>query len=464
MKDNLMGSAMEVATLAVSMTDDVARDIVVNQLTADHYTDRKRKIVFNALRDMNEEGMSVDVITLAEFLSNRGQLNEIGDIKYLGGIAQSSHTIANADTYAKLVKDAFTVKSLTAVGEELMAMALSEGTSAEKIERAESMLSNIGVANSTGPMRIHEAMGEFIDAMEERSDRDGQLIGLPTGLDDLDEKTYGLQPTDVIVIAGRPSQGKTTLAENVFSRNTIKDNKAGLFFSLEMDKVSIIERMFSSWAGVSLERIRKAELLDIEWDKLTKFIAMTEKSKAYIDDEGGLTIGEIRARARAVHRKCPLSVIVIDYLQLINGGKGETQTLRVGDISRQLKELAKELNVPVILLSQLSRSVDQRSDKRPMMSDLRDSGAIEQDADVIMFIYRDETYNPDSDSKGIAEILIRKQRKGPIGEVFARFEGHHCRFKDLNPKDPYADYDSGASGYYPAATPEAKPEDYGFAA
>lgn len=435
---------MEASLLSVSIRDEVARDIVINGLTPSHFSSTERRAVFNALKTMNDAGMVVDVITLHEHMTHRGEIASIGgDMAFLGDISRVPSSVDNTDTYVKLLKDSVVAKDLTIAGQKIIDISKGGLTSAEKLQKSESILTNLSTDTATGPVRLYDQLGEFIDIIDERNNQDGDISGVSSGLTGLDEQTNGFQDTDLIIIAGRPGQGKTVLGQNI----AIACNKVGgksLFFSLEMSSVQLIERMVAATQGIDLARLKRGDMDDDEWQKVTLFVSQVKEWESYIDDQAALTIGEICARARALHRKGELDVLIIDYLQLIKGGEGENQSLRIGDISGKLKALAKELNIPVIALSQLSRGVESRPDKRPLLSDLRDSGSIEQDADLIIFVYRDEYYNEDSQAKGLAELILRKHRSGATGEVITQFEGAKARFKDLN---AYDDDDLGASWF-----------------
>lgn len=423
--------AVEGSTLGCMLSSDEACDELLSSLTVDDFYSRPNKMIFKAISMMSQEGVSIDLITVAEYLDERGRLEEVGGLAYIGDIKRSDYVVANADSYSKILVDHRILRTLESVSSAINDIRHGKASPKDKLEKAELLLMGMGQDHSEGPITAGQAVGKLVDLLDSRVDNGEGITGQSTGFEELDKMTSGLQGGDLIIIAGRPSMGKTTLAENIASHCAFS-GKSTLFFSLEMGSEQIIQRTFCSRKRVPLSVSRQANFSDLQWSLFTEFVGEVsdDDMRMFIDDSPTMTIADIRSRSRKIHRQHGLSLIVIDYLQLINMTDGENQTLRVGNASRALKQLARELNVPVVVLSQLSRKVEERADKRPLMSDLRESGAIEQDADLILFVYRDEVYNSDTQHKGIAEILIRKQRNGPVGDVFVDFQGEYCRFKD----------------------------------
>lgn len=407
------------------------------------------QLIFRALSDLVTDEQPLDVVTVAEKLQKRDELEAIGGLAYLGSLASGTPSASNVKAYAGIVRERSVLRQMIAIGNEIADAAYNPGDqkSDQLLDRAESQV--LGIADqmqqSTEGFRgIKPILANTIERIDEIFNSDGSITGVATGFDDFDEMTSGLQPSDLIIIAGRPSMGKTTFSMNIAEHVAVSGDKPVAVFSLEMPAEQLAMRLIASLGRVELQKIRTGQLTDADWPRITSAVTLLEqKNSIYIDDTAGLSPTEVRARARRVKREHGLGLIVIDYLQLmqIKGGTGENRTAEISEISRSLKSLAKELEVPVIALSQLNRSLEQRPDKRPISSDLRESGAIEQDADLIVFIYRDEVYNPDSPDKGTAEILIRKQRNGPIGSCRVSFLGQYTRFENYTP-----DYYSGDMG------------------
>lgn len=415
---------------------------------ADFYR-HDHQLIFRALSDLVTDEQPLDVVTVAEKLQKRDELEPIGGIAYLGSLASGTPSASNVKAYASIVRERSVLRQMIAIGNEIADAAYNPGDqkSDQLLDRAESQV--LGIADqmqqsSDGFRGIKPILANTIERIDEIFNSDGSITGIPTGFDDFDEMTSGLQPADLVIIAGRPSMGKTTFSMNIAEHVAVSGDKPVAVFSMEMPAEQLAMRLIASLGRVELQKIRTGALTDADWPRITSAVTLLEqKNSIFIDDSAGLSPTEVRARARRVKREHGLGLIVIDYLQLmqIKGGTGENRTAEISEISRSLKSLAKELEVPVIALSQLNRSLEQRPDKRPIMSDLRESGAIEQDADLIVFIYRDEVYNPESPDKGTAEILIRKQRNGPIGSCRVSFLGQYTRFENYTP-----DYYSGDMG------------------
>jgi replicative DNA helicase len=415
-------------------------DLVVE---IDFYRADHRKI-FKAITRLAGEAKPLDVVTLSEELEKLGELEQCGGLVYLGELANKTPSATNIRSYAEIVRERAVLRNLISISGEIADSAFNtEGrSSADLLDEAERkvFLISEGRSKEGGPQFVNAIMQKTLDRIDELFHSDGQITGITTGFRDLDEKTSGLQKSDLVIVAARPSMGKTAFAMNLVENAIMKSGKPVLVFSMEMPADSILMRMLSSIGRIDQTKIRSGQLEEDDWPRLTSAVSLLRDKPLYIDDTAGLSPTEVRSRARRVARenKGQIGLIMIDYLQLMRvPGMTEGRTAEISEISRSLKALAKELECPVVALSQLNRSLEQRPNKRPVNSDLRESGAIEQDADVIMFIYRDEYYNEDSPDKGIAEIIIGKQRNGPTGSLKLAFQGKYTKFDDL----AHVDYD-----------------------
>ena len=404
---------------------------------ADFYRTEHR-ILFRAIFNLASKNQPFDVVTLLDTLTSNQELDDAGGEAYLFELANNTPSVANVSAYADIVREKSVQRQLISVATAIADSAYNPGARdvPELLDFAERKVFAIAeqTAGDGGPEVIKSILVRTVEKIDALYHSGDAITGVSTGLADLDEMTSGLQPSDLIIMAGRPSMGKTTLAMNIAEHVAIKTTKPVLVFSMEMPADSLAMRMMSSLGRIDQHRIRTGKLEDDDWPRVTSAVHMLSEAPLFIDDSPALSPAEMRARARRVMKEHgQLGLIVVDYLQLMKvaGFKAENRTAEISEISRSLKSLAKELNVPVIALSQLNRSLEQRQDKRPVMSDLRESGAIEQDADLICFIYRDEVYNEDSPDKGCAEIIIAKQRNGPIGRVRVAFLGKYTRFEDL---------------------------------
>ncbi len=389
-----------------------------------------------------DENKPADVVTVAEALESLNRLDDVGGLAYLAALAQNTPSAANIRRYAEIVRERSVLRRLVEVGGEISTAAFNpNGRSAiEILDEAEKKVFDIkeaGAKATQGFLPLQPLLKEVVTRIDELYNRDNpsEVTGVPTGYGDLDTKTSGLQPGDLIIVAGRPSMGKTAFSLNIAENVALDSNLPVAVFSMEMGASQLVMRMLGSVGRLDQHKLRTGRITDDDWPRLTHALGSLNEAKMFIDETPGLTAMEVRARARRLARQCEggqLGLIVLDYLQLMSGnGQGENRATEISEISRSLKSLAKELKVPVIALSQLNRSLEQRPNKRPVMSDLRESGAIEQDADVILFIYRDEVYNPDTPDKGTAEIIIGKQRNGPIGTVRLTFLGEYTRFESF---------------------------------
>ncbi|MCG6900062.1 MAG: replicative DNA helicase [Gammaproteobacteria bacterium] len=426
----------EQAVLGGLMLDNSTWDTVADHVTEEDFYRRDHRLIFRAIAELAEKNQPLDAVTLSEWLEHNNLLDEVGGLPALGLLAQNTPSAANIKAYADIVRDKSVVRQLISVGNRVAGSAYeAEGrNTSELLNEAEKLVFDIaeqGNRGKRGFKSIRTLLTAAVDRIDMLSQQDNPLTGVSTGFTDIDEMTAGLQPSDLIIVAGRPSMGKTTLAVNFAENAAIKHQVPVAIFSMEMPGESLALRMMSSLGHIDQHKIRTGKLDDDDWPRLTSAVSLLDTAPIFIDDTPALTPMEMRARARRLKREHNISLIVIDYLQLMTiGNTRENRTTEISEISRNLKALAKELNVPVIALSQLNRSLEQRSDRRPVMSDLRESGAIEQDADVIMFIYRDEVYNEESPHKGLAEIIIGKQRNGPIGTRLLTFRGQFTRFEN----------------------------------
>ena len=427
----------EQSVLGGLLLDNERWDSISGKVVDKDFYSRPHRLIFAAIKVILENNQPLDLITLSEHLEQREELESVGGFAYLADLAKNTPSAANINAYADIVCERALVRNLIGIANEIADAGYDpQGrSSADLLDMAESKVFAIAEERTTeseGPQSVDNILEKTLERIEElyKSPQDG-VTGVNTGFADLNKKTAGLQGSDLIIVAARPSMGKTTFAMNLCENAAMDQEKPVLIFSLEMPAEQLMMRMLASLSRVDQTKIRTGQLDDEDWARISSTMGiLMQKKNMYIDDSSGLTPTDLRSRARRVARETGgLSMIMVDYLQLMRvPGLQDNRTLEISEISRSLKALAKELNVPVVALSQLNRSLEQRADKRPINSDLRESGAIEQDADLIMFIYRDEVYHPDSALKGIAEIIIGKQRNGPIGSVRLTFQGQFSRF------------------------------------
>ena len=410
----------------------------MEMLTSDDFYHKQYGILFDAMIELYSKGLPVDLITLQNKLKEKEVPEEISSLSYVKELLDAVPTSANIKYYAKIVKDNSMRRRLIRLNEEIENECYAGRESVDKVmdmteKKVFDLLSTRGGGGDYVPIR--QVVMNALEKIENAAKTSGTVTGIPTGFIDLDYRTAGLQPSDLILIAARPSMGKTAFVLNIAQYMAFKKNKAVAIFSLEMPKEQLVNRLFSLESQVDAQSLRTGNMKDSDWEKLIEGAGVIGQSKLIIDDTPGISISELRSKCRKYKLEHGLDIIIIDYLQLMTGSVGKSSESRqqeVSDISRQLKGLARELNVPVVSLSQLSRAVENRPDKRPMLSDLRESGAIEQDADVVMFIYRDEYYNKDSEFKKQAEIIIAKQRNGPVGTVNLAWLGEYTKFANLS--------------------------------
>ena len=437
----------EQSVLGGLMLDNQSWDQVADRVAEIDFYRREHQLIFRAIEVLADQSRPFDVITLSEEIQRHGELEKVGGLAYLGNLAKDTPSAANIRAYADIVRERSVMRQLIHVGNEIADSGFRpEGRdSSELLDAAETKVFEIaekGAKGKGGFEGIKSLLTQAVDKIETLFAQDEPITGLSTGFADLDKMTSGLQPADLVIVAGRPSMGKTTFAMNVAENVALLSKKPVAVFSMEMPGEALAMRMMSSLGRINQTRVRTGKLEDDEWPRLTSAVSMLAETRFFIDDTPALSPLEVRARARRLMREHgELGLIMLDYLQLMQvPGMGDNRTNEISTISRSLKALAKELNVPVIALSQLNRSLEQRTNKRPIMSDLRESGAIEQDADLVIFIYRDEVYNEDSPDKGTAEIIIGKQRNGPIGSVRLTFLGEYTKFENYA-HDVYGDSD-----------------------
>src|SRR5438128_5378677 len=431
----------EQSVLGGLLLENPAADRIGDILGADDFYSDAHRVVFNAIMSLIADNKPADVVTVGEMLSSLKKLDYVGGMTYLGALVENVPTAANIRRYAEIVRERAILRRLAAAGGEIAEAAYHPmGRSVREIlDHAETKVFEIaehGARGQQGFQEIRPLLTQVVERIEFLYNRDNpsDVTGIATGFTDLDRMTSGLQEGDLIVVAGRPSMGKTSLALNIGEHIALTAKMPVAIFSMEMGATQLAMRLMGSVGRLDQHKIRTGRLTNDDWERLSAALGRLNDAPIHIDETPALNALELRARARRLSRQYGgrLGAIVVDYLQLMEAtGEGENRATEISEISRSLKALAKELKVPVIALSQLNRSLEQRPNKRPVMSDLRESGAIEQDADVILFIYRDEVYNEESQDKGVAEIIIGKQRNGPIGTVRLAFLGEHTRFENL---------------------------------
>ena len=419
------------------MLDDHSWFDLVELIKPSDFYRTQHQIIFEAMMLIENKDQPLDAVTLSEELQNQGQLEKVGGVGYLADITDSTPGATNVLAWARIVRERSILRQLIGAANNIADAAFNpDGRESDLLlELAEQSVFQISENrfNDGGPEKIGPALLQSaVEKVQFLFANKGSITGVPSGFKDLDKKTTGFQDSDLVIVAGRPSMGKSALAIN-FVEHAIMSDRSALVFSLEMPSEQIVMRLLSSLGRIDQNRLRTGELLDEDWTRFTGAVSQLRDKKLYIDDTAALTPADLRSRARRVDREAGgLDLIVVDYLQLMRTtNNGENRAVEISEISRALKALAKEMDCPVIALSQLNRQLESRPDKRPMMSDLRESGAIEQDADVILFIYRDEVYDENSVDQGIAELIIGKQRNGPIGKVRVSYIGHLTKFEDL---------------------------------
>lgn len=429
----------EQSVLGGLMLDNDAWFGVAELVGAGDFYRPAHQIIFEAMADLAADDQPLDAVTVSERLSSKGLIEKCGGHPYLAELAESTPGASNLLAYARIVRENSTLRSLIGAGQRIADSGFSpDGRRVDElVDAAEQEVFRIseGRLKEGGPQKLPGLLNAAVQRIEELFKTRNPITGIPTGFDDLDKKTAGLQKSDLIIVAGRPSMGKTSFALNLVEHAIMATDGAVLFFSLEMPAEQLVMRLLSSLGRIDQTRMRTGDMHEDDWPRFTSAVSQLKDRNFFIDDTPAITPNEMRNRARRVARESgDLGMIVVDYLQLMRGsGNPENRTNEISEISRSLKAIAKEMKCPVIALSQLNRSLEQRTDKRPVMADLRESGAIEQDADVILFVYRDEVYHPESPDKGTAEIIIGKQRNGPIGAIRLAFIGPLTKFENLAP-------------------------------
>ena len=424
----------EQSVIGSMLMDKEAITIAGEQINGDDFYGKQYGILFDAMVELNDEGKPVDLVTLQQRLKEKSVPPEIYSLEYIRDVMAAVPTSANVKYYAKIVAEKSVLRKLIRVNEEIANSCYAQNDTLEAIlETSEKNIFDIVQnRNNSDFVPIRQVVMNAMNMIEEASKHHGAVTGIATGFLDLDYKTAGMQPSDLILIAARPSMGKTAFVLNIAQHVALHEDKAVAIFSLEMSKEQLVNRLLSLESKVNSQSIRTGNMKDDEWERLIEGADAIGKSKLLIDDTPGISFGELRSKCRKFKLEYNLEMVIIDYLQLMTGSaKNESRQQEISEISRSLKALARELHVPVIALSQLSRAVEQRPDHRPMLSDLRESGAIEQDADVVMFIYRDDYYNKDSERKNVAEIIIAKQRNGAIGTINLAWLPDYTQFANL---------------------------------
>ena len=425
----------ETSVLGAVLLENEALNRVLEILKEDDFYRNAHRRIFSAILHLYEHSDPVDLITLSEVLKTRGELDDVGGVEYLNSLVNGVPTAANISYYAKIIKEKALLRKLINRTTEIVSQSYSiSGDVDEFIDQAERTIFEISedrVRPSFYP--IKDLIKSSFKTIERLYEKRQLITGVPTGFQRLDELTSGLQPSDLIIIAGRPSMGKTALALNIAQNASVQASIPAAIFSLEMSKEQLALRMLCSEAKVDAHRLRGGFLSESDWPKLTRAAGSLSEAPLFIDDTPGLSALEMRAKTRRLKIEHNLGLVIVDYLQLMRGrARADSREQEISDISRSLKALAKELSIPVIALSQLNRRVEERGDKRPQLSDLRESGAIEQDADVILFLYREEVYNKSEENRGKAELIIGKQRNGPTDKVDLAFLDKYTRFENLS--------------------------------
>lgn len=433
----------EQAVLGGLLLSSSAWDEVADIVTEGDFYREDHRLIFRAISELNDAHKPCDAVTVTEWFESHGKVDAIDGGAYVSSLAAGTPSAANVAAYAEIVREKSILRQLIDIGAKITSGAFSSDgrNSKDLLEEAERLVFAIadrGARAGSGFVAVQEVIKQALERLQDLAEHEGEITGLATGFKDFDRKTAGLQRSDLIVVAGRPSMGKTTFAMNIAEHAAIKHGVPVAVFSMEMSSLQLVMRLFSSLGQLEQGKLRTGSLEDTDWPKLTSAMHLLGKSRIFIDETPALSPADLRARARRLKREHEIGLIVVDYLQLMAvPGTRENRATEIAEISRSLKALAKELNVPVVALSQLNRALEQRPNKRPVMADLRESGSIEQDADLIVFIYRDEVYNPETPEQGKAEIIIGKHRNGETGTVSLSFQGRWLRFANFAPDYAY---------------------------
>ena len=407
----------------------------------DFYRDAHRTI-YEVILQLYEQREPADFITICDELERRNKLEEVGGASYITSLINQVPTSGNVEYYGRIVERTSILRRLIHAAGQIAAIAYEEGDADVALDRSEQLIFNISQRHARADFSLlRDILSEYMNKLDQLHERRGTIVGVPTGFTDLDRLTGGLQRSDLIILAARPAIGKTSLALSLAHNSTVKYQHSVAIFSLEMSKEQLVQRLLSMDAGVDQQRLRTGWIEDDEWDRIIYAMGTLSEANIWIDDTPGITTVEMRSKARRLQAEHGIDLIIVDYLQLMqsvlgSGKRNENRVQEISEVSRNLKALARELNVPVLALAQLSRAVETRQSKVPQLSDLRESGSLEQDADIVMFIYRDDIYNPESERKNIADIIVAKHRNGPVGEVSLYFQASQTRFRDLELTPP----------------------------
>lgn len=424
----------EQAVLGAILIEPSVLVTVLEQIRPEDFYRQAHQRLLQVIVDLNEQGEPIDLVTLTSELSDRKLLDEVGGVSYLTELAESVPTAANVEYYSRIVEEKAILRRLIRTATEIATSGYSGGDEvANVIDSAEKKILEISQRRiRQGFIPIREVLMETFERIESLHYNKGKLTGVPSGYTDLDRMTSGFQKSDLIILAARPSMGKTAFSLNLAQNVAVRAGLPVAIFNLEMSAPQLVQRMLAAEGNIDAQAFRTGELAEEDWEKLTMAISSLSEAPIFIDDTPGISVFEIRSKLRRLQAEHSLGMVLIDYLQLIEGKGRDSRQQEISEISRSLKLLARELNVPVIALSQLSRAVEQRQDKRPMLSDLRESGSIEQDADIVSFLYRDDYYNEDSEKKNIIEVILAKHRNGPVGKVELLFLKNYNKFLSLD--------------------------------
>lgn len=417
----------EDAVIGGVMLDNSMLPVASARLTAEDFHSRDHQAYFRAMVALDADGEPIDLVTMQHALQEQGNGGRNTTLR-LAEILESTPSAANTEAYIAIVRDAAIRRGLVFTCQTTTERAMRGADATEILDYAQAAVMGLAESRAGGPQPVMDLMPGFLDALEARTRHDNHVVGLPSGYTDFDRMTSGFQDGNLVIVGGRPSMGKTALAMNIAEHVAVKERRPVVVFSLEMSHDELLQRMVSGRARVPFAAIRNGRLSDADWPRISAATTELREAPLHIDDSAVLSVMDVRARARQIHHRTPLGLVVVDYLQLMSG-EADTRDLAIGEMSRALKRLAKELGCPVMAVSQLNRGVEQRADKRPMLSDLRESGNIEQDADLILFVYRDEVYHQDA-PKGVAELILAKHRNGPTGNVPLTFLGQFTRFEN----------------------------------
>jgi replicative DNA helicase len=406
---------------------------VASQIKSDDFFQGANGTIYQAILDLYNRREPTDFVTLTDELTRREKIDQVGGLAYLSSLLNAVPTAVHVEYYGRIVERTATLRRLIDAGATIVSIGYQDGVETEDaLDAAERAIFDVSQRRSTRDFQsISDVLDRFFDQIDYMQQHRGAFVGTATGFTDLDQLTGGLQKSDLIIVAARPSVGKTAFALGMAYGAAVQHGKTVGIFSLEMSAEQLVQRLLATETGVDSHRLRLGQIDDHEWDRISRAFGKLAEAKIYIDDSSGLNVMELRSKARRLQAEQGVDLIIVDYLQLMHSRRSENRVQEISEISRGLKGLARELNVPVVALSQLSRAVESRSDHRPMLSDLRESGSIEQDADIVMFIYRDEVYDPNTEKKGIAELIVAKHRNGPVGTVNLRFFDKTARFADL---------------------------------